>query len=243
MYSGGVALRALALVSLTASTGAYFLLVLRDLRVASKGPLWWYTPGTGPVMSRVSMVSLGCWRRWLCRCGARSAARCCLVSMASGRCDMSPGYRSLSEPARRGMVSFPAASLVSEGWWELARRRCPWWSPTAAMMPALGLGVDTLLARARMVPWFQRVCGGLAVWMERLRSKLDSGGYLERGGEGGRGLRFTLLLRRNGTASSGFLATGFRCLWPRYSRIFLVDDGCVERGSRRVALTWFGSGS
>jgi hypothetical protein len=31
------------------------------------------------------------------------------------------------------------------------------------MMSALGLDVDTLLALLRMVPWFQRVCGGLAV--------------------------------------------------------------------------------
>ena len=79
----------------------------------------------------------------------------------------------------------------------------------------LGLDEPTLLALAIMVPWFQRVCGGLAVWTDRLRSILDIGGYLEREGAGGRGLLVILLLRlrsrrRNGCSSSSSAAGAFR---------------------------------
>lgn len=181
---------------------------------------------------------------------------------------MSPGYRSLREPARRGSASPPFLALgswvgISSGRRDLspvwpsakepARRRGRSWFIVDAIAVgpglevfALGLDVATLLDLVRIVPWFQRVCGGLLVWTLRLRSKPESGGYLERGGGGGgKGLLyllFTLLLRlrrrrRKGCSSSSSTET-LRCFWLKRRRGGLAEAcGVWGSGVKRVAHT------
>lgn len=111
-YSAGVALMASALVCLTASSGACFLSRFRDTRVASYGPSWWYTAPAGLVRSSESIMSLGCSRERLCRCGWRSASLRSRLITSSGRCDMSPGWRSRSEAPRRSDVWVAVAMLM-----------------------------------------------------------------------------------------------------------------------------------
>jgi hypothetical protein len=118
------------------------------------------------------------------------------------------------------------------------------------MASALVLGVGTLLVLDRMVPWFQRVVGGLAVWRERLRSSGESwGGFWERGG-GRRGLVLMLLLllrlrtrRKSGGSSSSSSTVVVRGVWLKYLRVGLADAGGVGSGWKRVAHTWLGSWS
>jgi hypothetical protein len=133
-------------------------------------------------------------RRGIGASGSTSLALCSRVRMSSGRCDLSPGYRSARELPRRRVA-------------------------LSGMFPASRLGrlVATLLALARMVPWFHWVCGGREVWTDLFRSKSDSGRGLGRGGgDGGSDLfvdltlllllntlLLLLMMRRNNGWSSG----------------------------------------
>ena len=124
----------------------------------------------------------------------------------------------------------------------------------------LGREEATLLDRDKMVPWFQRVCGGRDVCRDLLRSRWESLGLVCRGGEGGNGLLLILLLllrtrRKKGWSSGSGTAGGDlekenARPWredAKSGRVGLAEAGGVGGSAltraARVAKTWLGSGS